>query len=63
MQEAEMAAKERIRVVVVDDHPIMRDGLRDALGGEERRGPAWSAHRPPSHISKTVLSTVKSGGR
>ena len=26
---------ERIRVMVVDDHPIMRDGLRDALDGEE----------------------------
>ena len=34
-----MAAKERIRVVVVDDHPIMRDGLRDALGGEESPRP------------------------
>ena len=30
-----MTVKERIRVMVVDDHPIMRDGLRDALGGEE----------------------------
>ena len=30
-----MAVKERIRVMVVDDHPIMRDGLRDALDGEE----------------------------
>ena len=26
---------ERIRVMVVDDHPIMRDGLRDALDGED----------------------------
>ena len=30
-----MAEMERIRVMVVDDHPIMRDGLRDALDGEE----------------------------
>ncbi len=30
-----MTEKDRIRVMVVDDHPIMRDGLRDALGGEE----------------------------
>ena len=29
-----MSATERIRVMVVDDHPIMRDGLRDALEGE-----------------------------
>ena len=29
-----MTATERIRVMVVDDHPIMRDGLRDALEGE-----------------------------
>ena len=26
-----MASKDRIRVMVVDDHPIMRNGLRDAL--------------------------------
>ena len=26
-----MTTKERIRVMVVDDHPIMRNGLRDAL--------------------------------
>ena len=30
-----MTEKDRIRVMVVDDHPIVRDGLRDALGGEE----------------------------
>ena len=41
VQGAEMAAKERVRVVVVDDHPIMRDGLRDALGG---RGVAAALH-------------------
>ena len=35
MKEAEMADMERIRVMVVDDHPIMRDGLRDTLDGEE----------------------------
>ena len=29
-----MTTTERIRVMVVDDHPIMRDGLRDALEGE-----------------------------
>ena len=57
-----MAAKERIRVVVVDNHPIMRDGLRDALGGEESPRPCMECHRPPSHISKTVLSTVYVGG-
>ena len=31
-----MTTTERIRVMVVDDHPIMRNGLRDALEG--RRG-------------------------
>ena len=31
MDETEMSRTERIRVMVVDDHPIMRSGLRDAL--------------------------------
>ena len=30
-----MPTTERIRVMLADDHPIMRDGLRDALEGEE----------------------------
>ena len=30
-----MTTGERIRVMVADDHPIMRNGLRDALGVEE----------------------------
>ena len=29
-----MSSKERIRVMLADDHPIMRDGLRDTLEGE-----------------------------
>ena len=29
-----MSSTERIRVMLADDHPIMRDGLRDALEGE-----------------------------
>ena len=29
-----MSEAQRIRVMVVDDHPIMRNGLRDALGDE-----------------------------
>ena len=29
-----MTTRERIRVMLADDHPIMRDGLRDALEGE-----------------------------
>ena len=29
-----MSSTERIKVMVADDHPIMRDGLRDALEGE-----------------------------
>ena len=29
-----MSTAERIRVMIVDDHPIMRDGLRDALESE-----------------------------
>lgn len=31
----EMTSTERTRVMVVDDHPIMRNGLRDALDAEE----------------------------
>ena len=30
-EEADMSSERRIKVMVVDDHPIMRDGLRDAL--------------------------------
>ena len=30
-----MAAARQLRVMVVDDHPIMRDGLRDALDRED----------------------------
>ena len=30
-----MTSSERIRVMVADDHPIMRNGLRDALDAEE----------------------------
>ena len=30
-----MSSNERIRVMVADDHPITRNGLRDALGAEE----------------------------
>ena len=30
-----MSATQRFRVMIVDDHPIMRDGLRDALDSEE----------------------------
>ena len=30
-----MTSNERIRVMVADDHPLMRNGLRDALDGEE----------------------------
>ena len=33
-EETEMPTTERIRVMLADDHPIMRDGLRDALEGE-----------------------------
>ena len=29
-----MTTRERIRVMLADDHPIMRDGLRDTLEGE-----------------------------
>ena len=29
-----MSSTERIKVMLADDHPIMRDGLRDALEGE-----------------------------
>ena len=35
-EEAEMSSTGRIRVMVVDDHPIMRDGLRDALEASGR---------------------------
>ena len=35
-EEAEMSSAGRIRVMVVDDHPIMRDGLRDALEASGR---------------------------
>ena len=31
-----MSSAHRIRVMVVDDHPIMRDGLRDALEASGR---------------------------
>ena len=31
-----MASVSRIRVMVVDDHPIMRDGLRDVLEASGR---------------------------
>ena len=30
-----MSSNERIRVMVADDHPLMRNGLREALDGEE----------------------------
>ena len=36
MEEAEMSATDRIRVMVVDDHPIMRSGLRDTLEASGR---------------------------
>ena len=29
-----MSSMTRIKVMLADDHPIMRDGLRDALEGE-----------------------------
>ena len=35
-EEAEMSSAGRIRVMVVDDHPIVRDGLRDALEASGR---------------------------
>jgi DNA-binding NarL/FixJ family response regulator len=35
-EEAEMATEGRIRVMVVDDHPIMRNGLRDTLEASGR---------------------------
>ena len=34
-KETGMTSNERIRVMVADDHPLMRNGLRDALDGEE----------------------------
>ena len=36
MEEAEMSSEDRIRVMVVDDHPIMRSGLRDTLEASGR---------------------------
>ena len=36
MEEAEMSSADRIRVMVVDDHPIMRNGLRDTLEASGR---------------------------
>ena len=35
-EEREMSSADRIRVMVVDDHPIMRNGLRDALEASGR---------------------------
>jgi DNA-binding NarL/FixJ family response regulator len=35
-EEAEMSTAGRIRVMVVDDHPIMRNGLRDTLEASGR---------------------------
>ena len=35
-EEDEMASADRIRVMVVDDHPIMRNGLRDTLEASGR---------------------------
>ena len=35
-EEAEMSSAVRIRVMVVDDHPIMRNGLRDTLEASGR---------------------------
>ena len=35
-EEAEMATEGRIRVMVVDDHPIVRSGLRDTLEASGR---------------------------
>ena len=35
-EEAEMSTAARIRVMVVDDHPIMRDGLRETLEASGR---------------------------
>ena len=35
-EEAEMSSAGRIRVMVVDDHPIMRNGLRDTLEASGR---------------------------
>ena len=36
IEEDEMASADRIRVMVVDDHPIMRNGLRDTLEASGR---------------------------
>ena len=35
-EEAEMSTTDRIRVMVVDDHPIVRNGLRDTLEASGR---------------------------
>ena len=35
-EETEMSSAGRIRVMVVDDHPIMRNGLRDTLEASGR---------------------------
>ena len=35
-EEAEMSSEGRIRVMVVDDHPVMRNGLRDTLEASGR---------------------------
>ena len=35
-EEAEMSTAARIRVMVVDDNPIMRDGLRETLEASGR---------------------------
>ena len=67
-----MSTTERIRVMIVDDHPIMRDGLRDALESEghfEVVGQAgdgveavWSAQRlKPEVIVMDVIMPNKDG--
>ena len=38
-----MSSTKRIKVMLADDHPIMRDGLRDAL--EVRVTSRWSDRR------------------
>ena len=35
-EEVEMSSTDRIRVMVVDDHPVMRSGLRDVLEASGR---------------------------
>ena len=66
-----MSTTERIRVMIVDDHPIMRDGLRDALESEgnfEVVGQAgdgveavWSAQRlkPEVFVLEELADLVK----